>query len=548
MALPVLKSFSATGSTQQYPVPSDVTAIEADVRGAGSGSANGGRVKGQFAVTGGETLYITVGVNPGGSISGGFPSGGDGGSSSSGDGNGGGGHSDVRQGGSAFSNIVAVAGGAGGSGDTNAPGGAGGADTGQDGTSDDGDAEPGKGGTQTAGGAGGGDGTDGAQPDGGTGGDAGAVGAGGGGGGWYGGGGGESASLFNQSDDEAGGGGGSNRTDPLATVSANQRGCQSGDGEVILRDASPRTPTDVSQSVVGDETINLSWSPDPDDQGDRFRIQVSEDGGPFTDVATVNSSTTTFQYAADASTNSHEFRVRSETDAASSAYITTATVTTDPTGLSVTDPSGDGISLSWSAPDQADGQRILRAPATGTTASDYTTVATVGGTAESFVDRSLIDGGRAFYRVQATYSGGANSQLTAEVRTRRPFFPPPVGLSLDSLTATDADLSWSDHANTESRYVLERRRDYPDGSFGPVRDAATVGPDTETATDTGVVPERLHEFQVRGERDETVLRIDDSDTAGVATASTPVAVEFGDGASLRFGLGDGQPIGRIDKS
>jgi len=35
---------------------------------------------------------------------------------------------------------------------------------------------------------------------------------------------------------------------------------------------------------------------------------------------------------------------------------------------------------------------------------------------------------------------------------------------------------------------------------------------------------------------------------GVATANTPVAVEFGDGASLRFGLGDGQPIGRIDKS
>jgi len=174
-------------------------------------------------------------------------------------------------------------------------------------------------------------------------------------------------------------------------------------------------------------------------------------------------------------------------------------------------------------------------------------IGTVSGAGSSFVDGGLIDGGRAFYRVQAVYTGGADSAVSNQVRTRRPFLPNPAGLSLQSITADSATLAWSDAAESESRYVVERRRDYPDGSFGPVRDAATGAPDTETATDTGVVPERLHEFQVRAERDETVLRIDDSDATGVATASTPVAVEFGDGASLRFELGDGQPIGRVER-
>jgi Glycine rich protein/GEVED domain/Secretion system C-terminal sorting domain len=237
-------TYSYTGSSTSFTVPSGVSSIGIDVRGAQGGSGyggntggGGGRIQGTLPVTGGSTVYVYVGgagtnynytgANAVGGNSGGGVAGGSAGYYAGG----GGSSSDIRIGGTALSNRMAVAGGGGGGGYWCASGQDKGGDAGGlsgfagfSCNSATNTSYTGQGGTQTAGGA--------AATTGGT---AGSLGAGGsagylyyggaGGGGYYGGGGGY----------YGGGGGGSSYADPSITGLVNTPSYNySGNGSIVI--------------------------------------------------------------------------------------------------------------------------------------------------------------------------------------------------------------------------------------------------------------------------------------------------------------------------
>jgi hypothetical protein len=155
-------NFSYTGGTQTWTVPSGVTSIQIDSRGAEGGGTYGGfgaRVVVTVPVTPGQVLAVMVGGAPTPhTYSAGYNGGGAGNTYSSTQSGGGGGASDVRTS-SALSDRIVVAGGGGGAGglatSTDGGGGSGGTSTGQTGDAGVCIDNPGTGGTQTAGGAGG---------------------------------------------------------------------------------------------------------------------------------------------------------------------------------------------------------------------------------------------------------------------------------------------------------------------------------------------------------------------------------------------------------
>ncbi|NCY26838.1 MAG: hypothetical protein EBX37_19015, partial [Alphaproteobacteria bacterium] len=193
-------TFNFTGSVQTWTVPSGVTSITVDARGASGGNitnygnaGRGGRLQTTLSVTPGQTLNIYVGGTTT-TITGGYNGGGN--ASNATWARGGGGATDIRIGGTTLADRVAVAAGGGGSGyncSTNNHGGDGGGLIGADGWQCNSQTTyVGLGGTQTAGGAfgnnlGQGCGTAGTLGVGGTGA---CTYGGGGGGGYFGGGGG----------------------------------------------------------------------------------------------------------------------------------------------------------------------------------------------------------------------------------------------------------------------------------------------------------------------------------------------------------------------
>lgn len=169
-ALGATANFAYTGAAQTWTVPAGVTQVTLDLRGAQGGASYvsatglrqqdgglGGQTQGSLSVTPGQVLHLYVGgqaadvgnVTP---APGGFNGGGDGGQW----GAGGGGATDVRVGGTALANRVAVAGGGGGGnsgGPDHGAGGNGGGASGDPGVNFSGGYTPGGGGTQSAGGA-----------------------------------------------------------------------------------------------------------------------------------------------------------------------------------------------------------------------------------------------------------------------------------------------------------------------------------------------------------------------------------------------------------
>jgi hypothetical protein len=275
--------FNYTGSVQQFQVPLNVTSITVDIQGGQGGGGGdeyniysyggqGGRVQGTIDVTPGEIYYIYVGGvgGDGPNHLSGAPGGWNGGGSSALGaidyfntpenlfGGGGGGASDIRFGGNALSNRIAVAGGGGGAGDygnnqTNGdmggPGGASNTNTGggySDGYQGNIYYQGGMGGTSTGGGAG--CNSNGCNTNSGVLGIGGSVcipsNGGGGGGGYYGGGAGDIwffSIQYGQDYGGGGGGGGSNYTHngcnncgKTINPTSNEGGVRSGAGLVII--------------------------------------------------------------------------------------------------------------------------------------------------------------------------------------------------------------------------------------------------------------------------------------------------------------------------
>ena len=265
-----MSSFTAfaTGSVQQFTVPSGVYSLLVDMAGAAGGSeatgsatlvqgttcnagpgcfygtgGNGARVRTTLAVIPGQTIYLTVG-GKGGDNSGGYGSaagagGYNGGGAGSYGASGGGGASDIRVGGTNLANRVVVAAGGGGAswGCSGQIGGAGGGLQGLPGISyvmlaanTVCNGAVGGGGTQTAGGAGGnGNAYNGGLGVGGTG-VTGSGFAGGGGGGYYGGG---------QGYNQGGGGGSSYASLRNTSNTVMTAGYEPSNGYITLYYASP---------------------------------------------------------------------------------------------------------------------------------------------------------------------------------------------------------------------------------------------------------------------------------------------------------------------
>ena len=256
-------------------------------------------------------------------------------------------------------------------------------------------------------------------------------------------------------------------------------GGNTGDGVIEITFPNPNAPTSLTQTVTGDESVDVSW--DGDDTGE-YEVEVSEDGGAYEAVTTTLS--TSLTYDADPATNTHQFRVRTVNPSGASAWVSTDTVATDPSNLVAAADTFDPIGLSWDSALDATEYNILRATSSGATVSDYTQIATT--TTESYAD-DVEPSTEYFYRIQADYPN-VDSQPSNEVSARR------KGLLADVIDETTVALSWGGHTDSTGGWLVETRRQY-DGTFSAWHDVTTTAPDVKQY-EAGVSPGTTTELRV----------------------------------------------------
>ena len=277
----------------------------------------------------------------------------------------------------------------------------------------------------------------------------------------------------------SGGAGGATTGGGVTVIETTDGGGSAGDGEVVVQFPDVSPPDNVSQTVVNDGEIDVSWA---SVSGAEYDVEVSVDGSAFEAVTTTSDESITYS-AGEA--NKHQFRVRATNPDNTSDWVLTETVATDPSNLVATGGTFDPVDLSWDAAPDATEYRVLRAPTSGTAVSDYTEIATA--TTESYAD-DADPSTKHHYRIQAVYAGGADSALSNEATARR------KGLLADVQDETTVELGWQAHADSTGGWLVEQRREYG-SEFSAWREVTTTGPAVKQYT-AGTSPDTTTQFRV----------------------------------------------------
>ncbi|MDR3634278.1 MAG: fibronectin type III domain-containing protein, partial [Isosphaeraceae bacterium] len=206
----------------------------------------------------------------------------------------------------------------------------------------------------------------------------------------------------------------------------------------------PAAPTGLTATAVSWKQINLSWT-DHSTVASSYYVEQSTNGTTWTQIASVNGSTTNSDTATGPFNGSttYYFRVR-DYSVGYSTYATTSVITpafpNAPTLTSATPQSDTSITLAWQDVAGETGFRVERL-----VSGVWTAVGTVGAGVTMFTDTGLHEATSYSYHVVATNSAGdsaPSATLSATTLTAA-----PTGLTASPISGSLINLSWTDHSS-----------------------------------------------------------------------------------------------------
>ena len=203
-----------------------------------------------------------------------------------------------------------------------------------------------------------------------------------------------------------------------------------------------------------------------------------------------------------------------------------------PSGLQATVQSSTGIRVTWSDnSNDEDGFKLDRRQS-GTTV--WVRIATPSANATGHTDTGLAEGTKFYYQVKAYNSGGESAYSNIDdATTDTALLPPaaPSGLTATAVSPSSIDLSWTDNADNEDGFQIERRQSGTTiwVSIGPIAANSSTYRNTDLPVDTKFYY-KVKAYNATGT----------SDPSNVADATTPpaaIAEGFAKGATWRYRIG-----------
>lgn len=273
-------------------------------------------------------------------------------------------------------------------------------------------------------------------------------------------------------------------------------------GPSNIADAStvlPAAPSNLNASTISSSQIDLTW----DDNAANETAYVLErcTGVACVDFARVDSlAANTVSYSDIGLTPnlSYRYRLSARNGAGASAYTAIVDATTnvpaDPSGLAAIASSPSSITIDWT--DNSDNETdfvIQRCPNVSCLDGDFSDLSVVGANVTTYVDGSVTLGDTATYRVKAVNLNGTSrysNNAFASVSTPLP----ADGFTATNTTANRIALAWTDGANNETGYELERCTGAGCSGFAPI---ATLNPGATAYTDSTTVLDETYSYRVR---------------------------------------------------
>ncbi len=276
----------------------------------------------------------------------------------------------------------------------------------------------------------------------------------------------------------------------------------------------PAAPTALTATALDGTHVDLAWTDNADDETG-FVLERSLDGVTFAEVATPTADATGFADSGLLPGTTYHYRVAAENAAGLSAWSNVAEVTTPaavvpaaPTDLTAEAVSANTIELAWT--DNADDETGFEVEMS-TDGESFAWVETLPADTVAWANGDLSPETRYWFRVRAIGAEGDSAwsnvaDATTLSDTLVPAAPTDLVATVDGTTAIR--LTWTDNANNETGYVVERSED---GTTFTQMDTAAA--DATTWTDTGARALTTYFYRVAA-----VNADGQSDFSNVATA------------------------------
>lgn len=283
--------------------------------------------------------------------------------------------------------------------------------------------------------------------------------------------------------------------------------------------ARPSAATSLVASTTGAALVTLSWS-DRSTNELGFLVERRPAGGwRYAQLAVVAPNATSFQDTSATPFTGYDYRVIAFNDAGE-ATPARASATTGGLRLAPAAPVGlaavsspEGVLLTWTGADDLGVrlERRLTVPSWSSHTPPFSAIGLTAGGASSYVDATAERGVTYVYRCVRAHAG---SESPASAEADGTYSGPPAtptGLWARALDPLRVLLGWTDAADDESGYRLERR---PVGTTAFVGLTTTLTRDAEGWLDTDLLPGQSMEYRV-------VATAPDGAPSGVAGATTP---------------------------
>jgi titin len=272
----------------------------------------------------------------------------------------------------------------------------------------------------------------------------------------------------------------------------------------------PAAPTTLAAKAMSSKQIDLSWQ---DKSGNEAGFKIERkagNAGKFTQIATVGANVTSFSSLNLNPNTKYFYRVRAYNAGGNSPYSNTTSAITlrnapvAPANLATTTMSSSRINLVWQDKSaNEDSFMVERASASSAqasassaqaaTAGAFAEIAKLPANAKAFADTGLSASTQYFYRVRASNNGGPSPYSNEANATTNPGPPEaPAGLTATPVNQTRIALVWTDNANNEAGFKIERKTGA--GAFAQV---GTANANATSFADTGLVANTEYIYRVR---------------------------------------------------
>ncbi len=277
----------------------------------------------------------------------------------------------------------------------------------------------------------------------------------------------------------------------------------------------PNAPSNLSATPISVSNIKLSWTDNTSNETG-FKIERSLNGTTWSLLKSLGVNATAYSNTGLSAGTRYFYRVRAALSSTTyTAYSNPADATTfsppaAPAGLSATATASNQIALSWT--DNASNETGFRIERSldGTIWKQITSVAA---NVTGYSNTALSGETHYFYRVRAYATGLPNSAYSnvAEATTQVSPVAPPSNLSATTVSSSQIRLNWTDNANNEGGFKIERSLNGTTWSA-----LKTLAAGVTTYANTGLSANTRYFYRVRAYHSGVA----DSKNSNVAEATT----------------------------